>query len=229
MPEQKLNTKLCKHCKTEMPYDAKICPQCRKKQGGGIIKWIISVIVVFIIIAAVAGTSENNKPKPVNTGTDNITSENISKEQDENNQDIKSNETPETKDYIFKLGETAELDGTQVTLTKYKESKGSQYNKPSKGNVFMLVEFEITNNSDSEISVSSVLCFDAYADGYSINESLSALLEKDGANQLDGSIAPGKKMKGMIGYEVPKKWNKVEIHYTDDAWSNNQFKFLIEK
>lgn len=226
MTTLKPDTKLCKHCKTEMPYDAKICPQCRKKQGGIIIKWIIAVIAVFIIIAAVAGNSKDNKPKPVSTTTNNTTSENTSKEQNEN---IQTNENDETTDYIFKPGETAELDGTQVTLTQYKENKGSKYNKPDKGNIFILVEFEIANNSGSEISVSSVLCFDAYVDGYSINESLTALLGKDGANQLDGNIAPGKKMKGMIGYEVPKTWNKIEIHYTDNVWGDNQFKFLIDK
>lgn len=37
------------------------------------------------------------------------------------------------------------------------------------------------------------------------------------------------KIKAIIGYEAPKKWNKLEIHYTNDECSNNQFKFLIEK
>ena len=32
MKKEKPTTKLCKHCKTEIPYDAKVCPNCRKKQ-----------------------------------------------------------------------------------------------------------------------------------------------------------------------------------------------------
>ena len=38
--ENKKDTKLCKHCKTEIPKDAKVCPNCRKKQKE-IGKWII--------------------------------------------------------------------------------------------------------------------------------------------------------------------------------------------
>ena len=33
MKKEKPTTKICKYCKTEIPYGAKVCPQCRKKQG----------------------------------------------------------------------------------------------------------------------------------------------------------------------------------------------------
>ena len=51
--ENKKDTKLCKHCKTEIPKDAKVCPNCRKKQKG-IGKWIaIAVVVITKVIAIV--------------------------------------------------------------------------------------------------------------------------------------------------------------------------------
>ena len=37
-----------------------------------------------------------------------------------------------------------------------------------------------------------------------------ALLEKGDKNQLDGTVAPGKKMNGVIGYEVPADWKELE-------------------
>ena len=43
--------------------------------------------------------------------------------------------------------------------------------------------------------------FEAYADDYELNYSVSALLEKNDQNQLDGTIAAGKKRNGVIGYE----------------------------
>lgn len=39
-------TKKCKHCQTDIPKKAKVCPNCRKKQGGKL-KWIL--ISLFII------------------------------------------------------------------------------------------------------------------------------------------------------------------------------------
>ena len=50
-------TKLCKHCKTEIPAGAKVCPNCRKKQGG-IIKWIVIGIVVIAVIGSLGGGGE---------------------------------------------------------------------------------------------------------------------------------------------------------------------------
>lgn len=57
---------------------------------------------------------------------------------------------------------------------------------------------------------------------------LTAPMEKNG-NQLDGTIAAGKKLKGWIGWEVPQDYQKIEIHFTDNVWSSNKFVFLIEK
>ena len=121
------------------------------------------------------------------------------------------------------------MNDVQVAFVNYEESSGSEYNTPTDGNVFVLANFEITNNSDSELTISSLMSFEAYADDYALNYSLGALMEKGDSTQLDGTIAPGKKLNGWIGYEVPADWSKVEIHFTDNVWSNNKFVFEISK
>lgn len=59
-------TKLCKYCKTEIPAGAKVCPNCRKKQGGAG-KWIAIAIIAVVIIAAIAGGGKDNEPKKSGT------------------------------------------------------------------------------------------------------------------------------------------------------------------
>lgn len=53
--KEKPSTKLCKHCKTEIPYDAKVCPNCRKKQGMGLVMKIVVAILALGIIGAIFG------------------------------------------------------------------------------------------------------------------------------------------------------------------------------
>lgn len=68
-------TKKCKYCKTEIPADAKVCPQCRKKLKGGKLKWVVLIILVGAIIGAVAGESDSKSGGSSTTATSSTTSE----------------------------------------------------------------------------------------------------------------------------------------------------------
>ena len=137
--ENKKDTKLCKHCKTEIPKDAKVCPNCRKKQKG-IGKWIAIAVVVVILIAAMSGGE--NKPKKVETA-DAESSETTTESATDTSEDREEKDT-------FGIGETAEMNDVQVTMVSYSENEGSEYNKPTDGNEYVMVEFEIVNNSETK-------------------------------------------------------------------------------
>ncbi len=57
--------KRCKHCQSEIDDKAKICPNCRKKQG--IPTWII-VVGVIIALGIIIGSSSNNNGGNANNG-----------------------------------------------------------------------------------------------------------------------------------------------------------------
>jgi lysyl-tRNA synthetase class II len=67
MSKERPSTKTCKHCKTEIPFSAKVCPQCRKKQGGaGCLTAIIIVVALGILSSCFAGNNNklaNSTPK----------------------------------------------------------------------------------------------------------------------------------------------------------------------
>ena len=65
MNKEKPTVKQCKHCKSEIPYDAKVCPVCRKKQGAPGCLIVVLVVVVLVVIAAFAGGGESNSPQKV--------------------------------------------------------------------------------------------------------------------------------------------------------------------
>lgn len=135
---------------------------------------------------------------------------------------------PDKEKQTFSVGETAELNGISVKFDSCTESNGSQFNTPDDGNVFLLCEFSIDNQSDKDIAVSSIASFNAYVDDYSTNLSISATIATD-KTQLDGAIAAGKKMTGVVGYEVHKEWEEIEIRFTPDFWSGNEITFIANK
>ena len=206
----------CKACGQQVAKNAKTCPHCgaKNKKSNPILIGVLVVIVLAIIIGASGGDDKPTKVTPTTPA---------GQTQLDNNQ---QEETPAEEDSRFAVGETAQLNDVNATLVAVSTSKGSKYNKPTDGNVFVLCEFTIENNSDTELNVSSLLSFEAYCDDFACNYSLSAILEKENKGQLDGTVAPGKKMNGIIGYEVPKDWKELEVHYTPDVLSSKEFVFF---
>ena len=206
-----MNNKMCtcKACGQEIAKSAKSCPHCgaKNKKGNPLLVGIIGLVALIIIISAAGG---NDEPVKVGENTTPATTTAADSQTEKN---------------AFAVGEIAELRDVQVSLVDVTESTGSSFNTPNEGNVFVLCEFEITNNSKEEVAVSSMLSFEAYCDDYACTYSLGAIMEKGNKNQLDGTVAAGKKMNGVIGYEVAENWSVIEIHFTPDFWSGKDIVF----
>ena len=61
MKKEVPETKRCKYCQTEIPYGAKVCPNCQRKLKGGKLKWIVIAIVAIGVIGALAGGGGDDK------------------------------------------------------------------------------------------------------------------------------------------------------------------------
>lgn len=194
------------------------------KKKGGKLKWIIIAIIVIGVIGAAAGGSEDKKVKDATEEVKN------NEDKKENKNDSKEESEPEEKTEFY-LGETAEQKNVQITLANVTESSGSDFAKPDEGNIFLICEFEIANNSEKDINISSMMNFEAYCDDYSLNQDLMGLQapEVEGKNQLDGNVAAGKKMNGVIAYQVPADYKTMEINVAPDFWSSNDMKFIYKK
>lgn len=218
MNKEKPTVKQCKHCKSEIPYDAKVCPVCRKKQGAPGCLIVVLVVVVLVVIAAFAGGGESSTHQKVEStsGTSQAAS-----------QASQAQSQPEQT--VFTVGDTVELNGVKTTLLSAEEYPGKQYMMPTDGNVFLVCQFEIENDSSAEINVSSMVSFNAYCDDYSVSLSITGEMLEDSWKSLDGTVAPGKKINGVIAYEIPQDWQKMEISYTPSFWSGHDVQFEINK
>lgn len=207
------------------------------KKKGGKLKWVIIAVIVIGVIGASAGGNDDDKVKDVTSENSVESKENKtdeSKEQvpenDGKKEEEKTSEEQEEKTEFY-LGETAEQKGIQITLASVTESQGGEYVKPDDGNIFLIFEFEIVNNSEKDINISSIMNFEAYCDDYSLNQDIIGLQapEVEGKNQLDGSVAAGKKMNGIIAYQVPSGYKAMEINVSPDFWSSKDIKFIYSK
>lgn len=206
----------CKTCGEEIAKSAKVCPKCGAKQKKHTVLGVILVIFgILLIAAAIGGGGDDSEPKKVGSSKP-------AQSQEEN----KSTAEPEKT--TFGVGEQVSLNDVVVTMNSVTESSGSQFNKPTDGNTFILCEFTIENNSEKDLAVSSLMCFETYVDDYSTSMSLSAMLESDNS-QLDGTVAAGKKMNGVIGYEAPSDWKEIEVRFTPDFWRGKDITFVYSK
>ena len=149
---KKEGTKLCKHCKTEIPADAKVCPNCRKKQGGKI-KWIIIAIVVLAVIGAAVGGGNDDDEGTVATNTAGSTEASTEA----------STETPEPQEEISytKVSvsqmmndlETNAMNASDTYKDQYLEITGRLSNIDSSGKYISLLP------EDEEYAIIGVQCY----------------------------------------------------------------------
>ena len=213
MSKEKPTTKICKHCKTEIAYDAKVCPQCRKKQGGGLVKKVLIALGVIVVIAVVfGGGDDENKPSdsnPQSVGT-------VEKENGEN-------QTPEVVDNEFSVGDIVETSNLRITFLAAGEyDSDNEFIEPKEGHVFYRAEFEFENISDSDQALSSLMDWGCYADDYSMDQAWV------GDDTIDTTLSPGKKVKGSVYYEIPSDASKIVIEYNTNFWSEDKVLFLVK-
>lgn len=191
--------------------------QVKVKKKRPIWFWVLIVAVVIGVIGAIAGSGDDkDKAK---TDTTKAAAEATEKE-------VKQTEAPVEKDG-YSVGETAEEKGVKITFLKCEESEGKELFEPDEGKIFVIAEFEVENNSDDDISISSIISVKAFVDDYAVDTDLSASVVA--GDSLNGKVAPGKKLKGTLGYQLDKDWKKLEIVINPFALSKTEMKFVHEK
>lgn len=199
---------ICKTCGAQIAKSAKACPNCgaRQRNRHPILTAVLSLILILIIIGLAVSIADQ-KPTKV----------------DDSPAPADRAATP-TATAVFTVGDTAEMSGVRVTLVDVRSGAGVQFYTPEDGKVFLTFELEIENATEAEIGVSSLVSFTAYADDYALSYSLNGILA-DGGKQMDGAIAAGKKMRGVVAFEAPADWQSAEIRFKPSVWSGREFVF----
>lgn len=223
MAKEKPQTKVCKHCKLEIPYGAKVCPQCRKKQSGGVLKWILIVVIILAIYGIATGgggdsdKASNSNPKKVGSESGKAGADAA----EEKEPDQAEEKEPENE---FRVGDVVETSDLKISFKgAEKYVSDNEFIQPKDGHVYYKMDFEFENISDSDEHVSS-WDFKCYADGYDMEQQYLI----DGMD-LDATLSPGKKTKGAVFFEVPKGSKEITLEYETNFWTEDKVVFIVKK
>ena len=186
-------------------------------------KWIAAVFFAISMTGAIVGCGGEDAVKDVTN--DKQAESGNSETKIDDSEESEPEDTDSEEKTEFYMGETAEQGDVQFTLVN------GELITPDDGNIFLVCEFDISNNSEEDIGISSVMNFEAYCDDYSLTLDIMGLQvpEAEGKSQLDGNIASGKKMNGIVAYQVPSDYKTMEINVTPDFWSGKDIKFIYSK
>lgn len=148
--ENTQETKLCKYCQTEIPKKAKVCPNCRKKQGG-IVKWIVVGVVVLILLGSCSGSGEETQTNSPNTP--NNTANNVIGDVEKESQVVEISYTPCTVDEMADMLEENALKAEKMYNDQYIEVTGVLSVIDSDGSYIALSPI------DDEWSFTTVQCY----------------------------------------------------------------------
>lgn len=208
----------CKSCGKEISKGVK-CPNCGKDNRNFFMKHkIISSILGLVIIGSMGGCVNNDTPTKVESAA---TQESAEK--------TETTSTKQQEERNFKVGDTAEKEGQyRITVNKlYEYVSNNEFIIASEGKKYVVADITVENLGETEdISVSSMVCFNLLGlDGKKYDMTIA---DVDG--QLDGSVAPGRKLNGTVTYEVPVDVTEAELEVNLDVFTGKTifFKGTIE-
>ena len=115
-----------------------------------------------------------------------------------------------------------EADSIKITYLSCEDYKSdNMFVEPKAGYHFVSVELEFENLGTSDITVSSMVSFDCYADGVNCDQTF--IRDDD----LSATISAGRKAKGTLTFEVPDDASVVELEFVDNVWTSDRIVFTV--
>lgn len=208
--EEKKETKICKHCQSEIPAKAKVCPNCRKKQGGmgclGVILLVVGILIFLFAFIGMMGGSDSKDKNPQKVG------------------EAESGDSTETEEpsNVFQVGDLVETDNFRITYESASEYEpDNEFLQAKDGYTYWEFKFKFENISDTDQTVSTLMDWECYADNSKVDQSWI-----DSDNGLDATLSAGREAEGAVYFEVPTDAESIELEYDINFWQSDKIIFV---
>lgn len=201
-----------------------------KKNRLSILLTLMMVCCVIFVGCGSEGASTSKKDNSTAKSSSEVTSQkeeekaasSSEKKKDDSSETSSEQDGSDAQDKVYGVGDTIDVDGLKVTFKKCYTKKKGQYTKPEKGNIFLIIDIDVKNDSEDDADV-NFTNFSAYADDTEVETNY---MDSDlGVKTLDASLSSGKKATGSLTYEVQKNFKKLSIEYKPDMFSDDRFIF----
>ena len=140
-------------------------------------------------------------------------------------------ETPVIEEEVtFTLGDTVINEDYTVTLESARIiTDYDEYNTPNENCEFLELCFVVENKADDELFVYDYK-LETYVDDFVVeaNDNVNAMLAS-GEEFLSATLASGKKVRGVLCYELSKDWSELEIIFDLDYGDDNEGTLVLSK
>lgn len=128
----------------------------------------------------------------------------------------------ETAQQTYNVGDVIAMGTTNITVNEVLYPAGDQFNQPNAGFKFLVVDLTIENLSATAISVSTLLQMsvkDSSSQKYDVDLMASVA---SGGTTPDGELAPGEKLRGQVGFQVPVNATGLVFVFDADVWGSGK-------
>jgi hypothetical protein len=128
----------------------------------------------------------------------------------------------ETAQQTYNVGNVIAMGTTNITVNEVLYPTGDEFNKPNAGFKFLVVDLTIENLSATAISVSSLLQMsvkDSSSQKYDVDLMASVA---SGGSSPEGEIAPGEKLRGQVGFQIPESAAGLVFVFDADVWGSGK-------
>jgi len=185
-----------------------------------ILKWVVIAFVGLIVIGMALG-GKDETPQKVEKEPE---TQAASTEQNAENKESEQKEQP--KEEVYNIGDSIKIGDVVLTVNSVKEDSGSEYIKPSDGNVYYIIDMTIENKGEKAYNSSTLMQMSLVdSDGYKYDITIGPKLK----GSLDGEIGAGRKLRGEVAFEIPKDATGLEFVYDYKLLSNGQIIVKLDR
>ena len=182
----------------------------------------ILVLALFFSFAATCGSDSNTAKKVENSTSGAVAKTTIGTNAVETTASVTT-----TAQSIFNVGESVDLDGTVITVTQFKKSNGSDFDKPKSGMEYVIVTVKINNNSNDKVSYNPFYFKMQNSKGQITDMGLT-IVDQDTSLQ-SGDLAPNGEVEGTVTFEEPINDPELTLLYQPNIFGEDvAIKFSIK-